>query len=444
MPDQNVPELTAQAYLYGFPLVFNLDSIERFLREGIGGNPATPFNGFSHARTLAGASATFVSVNNDTVYSIAPIDLSVGPVTFHVPDAGDRYYVMQFIDAWTDNFAYVGTRATGNRAGDYLLVPPTWTGTAPDDTTVIRFPTAVGVIVGRWACTGEADLPAVHALQDAMSLTAADRAAQPAGLPTPDPAVAADLMFLEKVRVWSQAFPPAERDLALQDSFAPIGLTTTGTSPYPSLEPDRASALRAGLGEGQEELNNAMQSGQGTGENGWQLTLHLFDYNSDFFEVGTLDDENFKITDQKQRITTRAVAAKAGLWGNHAYEAAYAMIYTDHTGQPLTGANTYTLRLDPTPPVNAFWSVTMYSTPDFYLCANPIDRYSIGDRTPGLVYDDNGSLTITISHAEPADPKARANWLPAPEGNFRPCMRMYEPQPAILDQTYTLPPITRT
>ena len=120
------------------------------------------------------------------------------------------------------------------------------------------------------------------------------------------------------------------------------------------------------------------------------------------------------------------------------------MIYLDSTGQQLTGANTYTLRLDPTPPVHAFWSITMYSTPDFYLCANPIDRYSIGDRTPGLVYDDNGALTITISHAEPADPKARANWLPAPDGDFRPGMRMYEPQQSVLDQSYVLPPITRT
>ncbi|MEV4203434.1 DUF1254 domain-containing protein [Nocardia salmonicida] len=444
MPDQNVPELTAQAYLYGFPLVFNLDSIERLLHEGIGDIPATPFNDFAHARTLAGASATFVSINNDTVYSIALIDLSVGPLTFHVPDAGDRYYVMQFIDAWTDNFAYVGTRATGNRAGDYLLVPPGWTGTAPDDTTVIHFPTVVGVIAGRWACAGEDDLPAVHALQDALTLTAADGAAQPTGLPSPDPTVAPDLMFLEKVRVWSQAFPPAKRDLALQESFAPIGLTTAGASPYLSLDPDRASALRAGLGEGQEELSNAMKSGAGAEENGWQLTLHLFDYNIDFFEVGTVDDENFKITDPQQRILARAVAAKAGLWGNHAYEAAYAMIYTDSTGQQLTGANTYILRLDPTPPVHAFWSITMYSTPDFYLCANPIDRYSIGDRTPGLVYDDNGGLTLTISHAEPVDPKARANWLPAPDGDFRPGMRMYEPQQAVLDQTYVLPPITRT
>lgn len=444
MPNQNVPDLTAQAYLYGFPLVFNLDSIERFVRDGVGTNPATPFNSFSHARALADAAATFVSVNNDTVYSVAPIDLSVGPVTLHVPAVGDRYYVMQFIDAWTDNFAYVGQRATGNLAGDFLLVPPGWQGNAPEDTTVIRFPTTVGVIAGRWACAGEADLPAVHALQDATTLTQLDRAAQPSGLPAPDPTVAPDLMFLEKLRVGSQAFPPAKRDLALEESFAPIGLTTPGGSPYLTLDSDRASVLRTGLGEGQEELSKAMTSGAGVEQNGWQVMLHTFDYNVDFFEVGALDDERFKIADPTRRILARAVAAKAGLWGNNAYEAAYAFAYVDGAGERLNGANTYTLRFDPTPPVNAFWSVTMYSTPDYYLYPNPIDRYSIGDRTPGLVYDDNGAITITISHTEPTDATARANWLPAPSADFRPGMRMYAPKAAVLDQTYILPPITRT
>ncbi|MGX1810534.1 DUF1214 domain-containing protein [Nocardia sp. NPDC055321] len=109
----------------------------------------------------------------------------------------------------------------------------------------------------------------------------------------------------------------------------------------------------------------------------------------------------------------------------------------------LTGAHTYTLRLDPTPPVGAFWSVTMYSVPDFYLVDNPIDRYSIGDRTPGLVYDSDGSLTLTISHIAPTDPVARANWLPAPAGEFRPVLRMYEPGEAVLDQSYRVAAITR-
>ncbi|MGS2807101.1 DUF1254 domain-containing protein [Nocardia sp. MW-W600-9] len=443
MTNQTMSELTARAYLYGFPLVFNLEQVDRFVHAGIGGNPPTPFNSFSHARTLAGPDATFVTVNNDTVYSIAPVDLSVGPVRLHVPDTDGRYYVMQFVDAWTDNFAYVGHRATGTRAGDYLLVPPRWRGTAPADVTVIRFPTTVATIVGRWACAGAADLPAVHALQDATTLTQLEPAAQPMGLPTPDPAVDTAWLFLERLRLWSQTYPPADRDRAVQESFAPIGLTRTGDSPYAAPDTETTAALRTGLTTGEQRLADALTHGPSVEANGWQLMLHSFDYNLDFFEVGTIDDDHFKIADPEQRIMTRAVAAKSGLWGNHAYEAAYFLTYVDDQGTQLTGANTYTLRLDPTPPVGAFWSITMYSAPDFFLVDNPVDRYSIGDRTPGLVTESDGAVTITISHKEPVDPAARANWLPAPEGDFRPALRMYEPAPAVLDQTYVVPPITR-
>ncbi|MFI6571475.1 DUF1254 domain-containing protein [Nocardia fluminea] len=445
MASEHLRELAAHAYLYGFPLVFNLDQVDRYVREGIGANPAAPFNTFSHARTLAGPADTFVTINNDTLYSMGQVDLSVGPVALHVPDTAGRYYVLQFVDAWTDNFAYVGHRATGTAAGDFLLVPPGWTGQAPEGSTVITFPTTVASIVGRWACAGDADLPVVHALQDATTLTPLDPGARPAGLPMPDPAVDADLLFLEKLRLWSQAFPPAPRDKEIQESLVPIGIDREGSSPYVGgADAETTEALRAGLRQGATDLDTALTHGSSPEVNGWKLTLHAFDYNLDYFEVGALDDPRFKIADPKLRIIERAAAAKGGLWGNHAYEAAYIMTYLDEHGEQLTGANTYTLRLDPTPSVGAFWSITMYSIPDFYLVANPIDRYSIGDRTPGIVYDDDGALTITIGHTAPSDPKARANWLPAPAGEFRPVLRMYEPGEAVLDQTYVVAAITKT
>ncbi|QNG18792.1 DUF1254 domain-containing protein [Rhodococcus triatomae] len=437
-------EVAAHAYIYGFPLVFNLEQVDRYVREGVGASPAAPFNTFSHSRTLAGPADTFVTINNDTLYSMGPIDLSVGPVALHVPDTAGRYYVLQFVDAWTDNFAYVGHRATGTAAGDYLLVPPGWSGEAQTGTTVIAFPTTVGSIVGRWACVGDADLPVVHALQDATTLTPLDPDARPAGLPAPDPGVDADLLFLEKLRLWSQAFPPAPRDWELQDSLARIGIGQEGRSPYADADAETADALRAGLEAGANNLDTALKHGSSPQVNGWTLTLHAFDYNLDYFEVGALDDPRFTITDPKLRIIERAAAAKGGLWGNHAYEAAYIMTYLDDQGAQLTGAHTYTLRLDPTPPVGAFWSITMYSVPDFYLVDNPVDRYSIGDRTPGIVYDDDGALTITISHTAPDDPTARANWLPAPAGEFRPVLRMYEPDDSVLEQRYVVPAITRT
>ena len=114
-------ELAAGAYVYGFPLVFDLEQVDRFTRFGIGLTPATPYNSFGHAATLAGPKDTFVSINNDTIYSIAQLDLGVGPLLLEVPDTAGAYYVLQFIDAWTNNFAYVGKRATGTAAGRFLL-----------------------------------------------------------------------------------------------------------------------------------------------------------------------------------------------------------------------------------------------------------------------------------------------------------------------------------
>ena len=182
--DAGLVKLAADAYVYGFPIVFDLDQVRRFVTTGVGANDAAPFNSFSHGRTLAGPDETFVSINNDTVYSIAQVDLSVGPVLLSVPDSAERYYVLQFVDAWTNNFAYVGKRATGTGARDFLLLPPDWEGEGIGDATAIRFPTRIATIVGRWACDGVDDLPAVHALQDAMTLTPLRRSlVPPTGLP---------------------------------------------------------------------------------------------------------------------------------------------------------------------------------------------------------------------------------------------------------------------
>ncbi|MGO4276340.1 DUF1214 domain-containing protein, partial [Paenibacillus sp. TAF58] len=164
--------------------------------------------------------------------------------------------------------------------------------------------------------------------------------------------------------------------------------------------------------------------------------MHVFDYNLDYFEVGTIDAPQWRIEDPQTRVAVRASAALAGLWGNHGYEAVYIMTYVDAAGDALSGDHVYTLTLSPTPPVDAFWSLTMYSLPDFFLVQNELGRYSVGDRTPGIVYDDDGGLTITISRSRPSDAKAAANWLPAPEGGFRPILRMYAPRPVVFDLTY--------
>jgi hypothetical protein len=200
---------------------------------------------------------------------------------------------------------------------------------------------------------------------------------------------------------------------------------------------DLRRALIDGTEQGRQELNEALSHGASPEQNGWKLTYHPFDFNVDFFEIGTIDSPDWKIPERPKAIVERAAAALGGMWGNHGYEAAYAnaMTWVDADGQELTGEHSYTLRLSPPPPVDAFWSLTMYDLPNFYLVENPINRYSSGDRTPGLVTDHDGSVTITLAHTEPADATAKANWLPAPPGLFRPILRMYSPRTAVLDGT---------
>jgi hypothetical protein len=431
--------LASEAYIYGFALVFDLQQVGRFTREGMGSLAPAPANRFSHASKLAGPDDRFVSINNDTIYSIAQVDVSGGPVLLRVPDTAGRYYVLQFVDAWTNNFAYVGRRATGTEAGTYLLVPPGWQGEVPAGTQVIEFPTTAGTIVGRWACDGPADLGAVRALQNGLSLEPHGRPAPPQGIPAPA-AVPAGLAFFEQMRTWMQAFPPSGPDQAYQKRFTPLGLLDP-VSPYADCPPDLARALTAGADAAKQQMETALKDGDlAPVINGWRLTFHMFDYNLDHLGPGTIDDPMWKMADRTVSYLARALAARGGLWGNHGYEAAYPMTYADKDGQGLDGRNRYTLTFGQEPPVGAFWSITMYDLPDFYLVAYPIGRYSIGDRTPGLRRDADGSLTIVIQHDQPAD---TSNWLPAPAAPFRPIMRLYQPGPAVLNGTYKIPPITR-
>ncbi|MFC8384694.1 DUF1254 domain-containing protein [Nocardia sp. NPDC057272] len=437
-------DLATQAWVYGFPIVFNLDQVRRYVSTGVGANRAAPFNTFSHAETLAGPQDTFVSINNDTVYSMAQLDLTNGPLLLEVPDTAGAYYVLQFVDAWTDNFAYIGKRATGTEPGRYLLTPPEWAGPTPAGATHVRFPTRIASIVGRWACDGAADLPRVRRLQEQVTLTPVGAPDPAPGLPVADARVSDELMFWEKMRLYLQAYPPATQDLARQSTFEPLGLLQSGTSPYSAADPELVSALVAGAKAGHAELVAALRSGAGdTIVNGWHQPFHIFDYNDDFFEVGTINTAEWRMADRDKAIGLRAAAAMGGLWGNHGYEAAYAPVYLDADGDELDGGRSYTLTFDQTPPVDAFWSITMYDLPEFYLVANAIDRYSIGDRTPGLVYADDGSLTITLSADEPSDPVARANWLPTPHAGFRPLLRMYSPRPEIFSGTYEIPAIRK-
>jgi len=171
MADAEQVKDAAAAYVYGYPLVYDLKEVASSV-EGGGALPMqAPYNSFAYARRLLGPETRFVSPNNDTLYVVGQCDVRQGPLVLHVPDTGDRYYVLQFIDAWTNNFAYIGRRATGTAEAEYLLTDRDYDGPVPDGMTVVAAPTGVFTIGGRVQVNGEADLPAVHALQDQFTLT---------------------------------------------------------------------------------------------------------------------------------------------------------------------------------------------------------------------------------------------------------------------------------
>jgi hypothetical protein len=435
-----------EAYLYGYPLVYEPKGTAAIVKGG-GSLPLTsPYNRFARARSLLGPETKFVTPNNDTLHILAGCDLNAGPLVLHVPDTAERYYVLQFVDAWTNNFAYIGKRSTGTAEGTYLLAPADYRGTVPEGMTVVRAPTLVFTIVGRVQVNGADDLPAVRAVQDGFSLTplavhqGGSTPPPGAGIPVGDTRVSGDLRWWEQLRVCVAAFPPPPGDAAYLAILDELGVTAR-ESPYVDPDPDLARLLAAAAKAGQE-LIEALIKSAAPPVNGWTDTMHLFDYNLDFFEVGTIDAPDWKIADRSKAYATRAAVARAGLWGNHGYEADYRLVYVDADGQQLDGSHRYELRLDRLPPVDAFWSLTMYDVPEFHLVENSIDRYLVGSNTPDLTFADDGSLTIYLQAAFPGAGK-EPNWLPVPVGGFRPVMRLYQPGDEVLAGKYDLPPIRR-
>jgi hypothetical protein len=448
MVDADKVKRAVEVYVYGYPLVYGLDEMKKFPAgdAALVSNQARGYNDFGKARALLDPSVKFVSPNNDTLYLIGVVDVGGGPVVLHVPDLSGRYYVLQFIDAWTNNFAYVGRRATGTKEGNFFLTPVGYDGPAPDGMSVIEAPSRVFVAGGRIQTNGVGDLPAVHALQDQFRLTpfsdsqGGSDAGGAVGIPEPTSGVPDDLLFWEKFRVALAAFPPPSGDKEFVEAAAEFGLSD-GASAYTN--PD--AELRGVLSEAEKQAKALIDELSETSikiVDGWSSAKHAVDYNLDRCGPGTLDTPEWKIADRKRAYVVRAAAARFGLWGNHGYEADYELLWQDENGDLLDGSHRYELTLSPPPPVDAFWSLTMYDEPDYYLVENSLNRYSIGDRTPGLQVADDGSITIYMQHASPGTDK-ESNWLPAPTGKFRPILRAYQPGQAIQDGAYKLPTVSR-
>ncbi|MEU5654257.1 DUF1254 domain-containing protein [Streptomyces sp. NPDC047737] len=461
--------LAADAYVYGSPLVRRLSGVQACLQEGCGTLAPAPFNDFAHADGPATPGTHVPYAPADLVDALAQLDLSGGPVRLHVPDTGGAYYVLQFVDAWSNPFAYLGRRGAGTGggdlgrrgagtsggdlgvrgagtcAGDWMVVPPGWAGTVPDVVSgVIDAPTSVISVLGRLACDGPGDMPRVRALQQELTLTHLGDRAHRTGLPATEPGVPGELRFFEELRVWMADFPPAAADRAYQDRFQPLGLLEEGISPYVQAAPGLVRALTRGLALGRLRVEEAARRQADGGVPGaWQTDPHLRDYNLDHAGVGTIDSPEWRVPDREASYLLRAVAARRGRWIPHGYEAVYAHTARDSRGRPLDGAHRYVLHLPHPPPVAAFWSVTVYDLPGGHLVAHAGERCAVGDRTPGLVYGADGSLTLHLSQERPRDPAAAANWVPVPAGRYRPVMRLHLPGQAVLDGSFVIPPVER-
>ena len=442
--NEALEQTAARAYVWGYPLNYNLAVFDASLKGLSPIAPKISFNQLGHVRRPMGPETNFVSPNVDVLFSLAIAHLHDGPLVLEVADTDGRYTVMQFIDPWTNNFAYVGRRATGTKAGRYLIVDKNYQGDVPKGMRLIRAPASLFAIVGRIAIDNEHDFTAVNALQDGFVLRPLNPVAPvprevAAVLPQPDLRVPKELRFWEKLRVSLAAFPPPPAEQKLLKQFAALGLLDK-ESPYVNADPQLVAALNAGEKAAMAQIEAAVKSSAKT-VNGWGSVIHLFDYNLDYAEIGVRKDAQWQVARDAMPLL-RATAARQGLWGNPGYEAAFFQVWVDADGKQLNGAHRYEWTLSKAPPAKAFWSLTMYDVPKFYLVPNPINRYGISSITPDLKRNADGSLTLYIQKDSPG-PDKESNWLPAPAGDFRPALSMFEPEDAAFAPAFTLPSIRR-
>jgi len=427
-----------EAYVFGYPLV--LMEITRRVMTAVSkpSERKAPMSQFLHLRTFPDPTFTdVVSPNADTLYSSAWIDLAKEPIVLSVPSTGDRYYLMQMLDAWTNVFACPGTRTTGNAKNDFAITGPGWKGTLPKGLHEIKSPTNMFWIAGRTLTKGKQDYTAVHAIQDQYRLTPLsawgkdytppDDVLVEKGIDTQTPPVqqvsALDAVsFFTRLNALMKENPPAAADAAAMKRFARIGVAPGKPFNLQNLELDGAEALGRGIVAGQARITREAEKPHGKQVNGWDVMTNLGRYGTNYL--------------------FRAVVALVALGANLPEDAVYPRATKDGDGQALIGMNRYVIRFPEgqLPPVGAFWSITLYNAKQFFV-QNPINRYAIGDRDK-LKFDDDGSLTLYVQQQSPGVDK-ESNWLPAPNGDFNLFMRLYSPKKEILDATWKPPAIQR-
>ena len=426
------------AVVYGLPLVImditKVKSTNVAKPEGF----AAPVNQFIHLRQFPDASfKEVVRPNVDTLYSSAFLDLSAEPIVLSVPDTHGRYYLLPILDAWTNIFASPGKRTTGTKAGQFAITGPGWQGTLPKGVTELKSPTNMGWIIGRTQTNGPADYPAVHAIQDGFKLTPLSafgkRYVAPLGNVDPNvdmktpPVEQLKKMsaeaFFDRLATLLKANPPPASEAPILDKLKTIGIVPGEKFEFAKLDPVMAKGLEKSIDVALEKLRAAAKE-TGDGANGWRIPPKLLgNYGSDY--------------------GLRAAVALVGLGANLPQDAVYPSAYVDEEGKPLDGANAYVIHFDKgaTPPVDAFWSVTLYGADSFFV-ANPINRYAISSWM-NLKKNADGSIDIYVQRDSPGKDK-EANWLPSGDKDFNLTLRMYWPKekpPSILDGSWKPPPV---
>ncbi len=433
---QEAPEIAVEAYIYFYPLV-TMD-VTRQLTNSVPGAAANSLaNRFFHIRTFPAADFKLVvRPNFDTLYSSAWLDLTKEPMIVSAPDTAGRYYLLPMLDMWTDVFAVPGKRTTGTAAAHFAVVPRGWTGDLPAGAMRIEAPTPYVWIIGRTQTNGPHDYAAVNKIQDGYTIAPLSqwghapppvRIEAPPHTKAPAPLDIVNTMppltYFKRAVELMKVNPPHLTDWSIIARLKRIGIEVGRSYEPEKLDPVVQDALKKAAPDGLKAMHAKIPT-LARVINGWQMNTDT---------VGVYGNYYLK----------RAIVALVGLGVNPPEDAVYPLIVTDADGKPPTGDHNYILHFYKAelPPVDAFWSVTMYDAEGFPV-ANAINRSAVGDRD-ALKYNADGSLDVYMQHDDPGGNKT-ANWLPSPSaGELGLTMRLYAPKAAVLNGSWAPPPLQR-
>lgn len=435
-PEENV----AKAYIYGFPLVLMDVTKDTFTNTSSVTKNKAPINHFFHKKTFPDPTYTeVVSPNADTLYSQGWVDVSKEPIILTVPEMGNRYYLFPMLDEWTNVFFSPGTRTTGNGKGYFAITSSKWEGVLPEGLQVVKAPTDIIWIIGRIKTEGPSDYPAVNKLQKQFKLTPLsewDKNPTPPSSPTssnknvksPPPIDQVlkmnGIQFFKRLAILLINTPIPSVDNEYIKQFSSFGFVPGKEFDELRLSDEQIEHLNAVVKKTQDEIREEWDKHPfAVTENGWGIMI------KDIGNYGT----NYKV---------RAAVAFGGLGANLPKDALYPTTNVDSNGNLLNGKFNYIVHFDKNllPPVDAFWSLTMYNDHHFF-AKNPINRYAIGDRDR-LKFNVDGSLDIYLQNQPPNNAK-EVNWLPAPPENFNLFLRLYAPKKEALNGTWKPPKIKR-